>query len=225
MGFGLTERNSSVATRLNKRNVLGSAGVPLSRNIISIFDFPKDGSNGTEKELGYGEYGEICIAGPSAMAGYYKDDEKTREVQIKHSDGLVWTHTKDRGYMTRDGVLFSCGRTKRMIIRPDGHNVWPMEMENIIKRHSAVEECCVVGIPSDTTTQGEFPMAVVVLKDNLTTPLEVVEKELRELCSVNLPERDVPYKYTFVDSLPLTNIGKIDFMEVQNNVKKRIKKR
>lgn len=225
VGFGLTERNSSVATRLNKRNILGSAGVPLSRNIISIFDFPKDGSNGTEKELGYGEYGEICIAGPSAMAGYYKDDEKTREVQIKHSDGLVWTHTKDRGYMTRDGVLFSCGRTKRMIIRPDGHNVWPMEMENIIKRHSAVEECCVVGIPSDTTTQGEFPMAVVVLKDNCTTPLEVVEKELRELCSVNLPERDVPYKYTFVDSLPLTNIGKIDFMEVQNNVKKRIKKR
>mgnify|MGYP002926064120 CR=1 FL=1 len=68
------------------------------------------------------------------MLGYYKDKEKTAEVQIKHSDGLIWTHTKDRGYMNEDGVLFPSGRIKRMIIRPDGHNVWPMEMENIIKR-------------------------------------------------------------------------------------------
>ena len=225
VGFGLTERNSSVATRLNKCNIPGSCGVPLSRNIISVFAFPTDGSNGTEEELGYGEYGEICIAGPSSMEGYYRDDEKTREVQIRHSDGLVWTHTKDRGYITSDGVVFTCGRTKRMIIRPDGHNVWPMEMENIIKRHSAVSECCVVGFPSDTTTQGEYPMAVIVLKDGINTPIDVIETELRDLCLVNLPERDVPYRYTFVDSLPLTNIGKVDFMEVKSDVLKRVKKR
>lgn len=223
VGFGLTERNSSVATRLNKCNVLGSAGIPLSKNIVSIFAFPEDGSKGTEKELGYGEYGEICIAGPTSMEGYYKDEDKTKEVQIKHSDGRIWTHTKDRGYMTSDGVLFACGRSKRMIIRPDGHNVWPMEMENIIKRHPFVEDCCVVGIPSDTTTQGEYPMAVVVLKDNCMIPLKTIEEELRELCLINLPERDVPYKYSFENSIPLTNVGKVDFIQVQNNVKKRIK--
>ena len=48
----------------------------------------------TDKELKYGEYGEICITGPTQMLGYYKDKEKTAEVQIKHSDGLIWTHTK-----------------------------------------------------------------------------------------------------------------------------------
>ena len=73
-------------------------------------------------------------------------------------------------------------------------------------------------------------MAVVVLKDNLTTPLEVVEKELRELCSVNLPERDVPYTYSFRDDLLYTNIGKVDVDSMKNEVlnnkaKVRIKKR
>ena len=69
-----------------------------------------------------------------------------------------------------------------MIIRPDGHNVWPMEMENIIKKHPLVENCCVVGIPSNTTTQGEFPMAIVVLKEDCQLTPDVVEEQLRELC-------------------------------------------
>jgi len=159
------------------------------------------------------------------MLGYYKDKEKTAEVQIKHSDGLIWTHTKDRGYMNEDGVLFPSGRIKRMIIRPDGHNVWPMEMEKIIKKHPLVENCCVVGIPSNTTTQGEFPMAIVVLKEDCQLTPDVVEEQLRELCLTYLPERDVPYEYTFEKELPLTGVGKVDFVKVQENVKKKIKKR
>lgn len=226
VGFGLTECNSSVSTRLNKCNIVGSAGVPLAKNIISIFAFPdKEDEEYTDKELKYGEYGEICITGPTQMFGYYNDEEKTKGVQIKHSDGLVWTHTKDRGYMTEDGVLFPAGRVKRMIIRPDGHNVWPMEMENIIKSHPFVENCCVVGIPSNTTTQGEFPMAIVVLKDECSSSLDEIEKELKELCLMHLPERDVPYKYSFERELPLTGVGKVDFVKVQENVKRKIKKR
>lgn len=226
VGFGLTECNSSVSTRLNKCNVVGSAGVPLAKNTISIFALPKDDNvEYTDKELKYGEYGEICITGPTQMLGYYKDKEKTAEVQIKHSDGLIWTHTKDRGYMNEDGVLFPSGRIKRMIIRPDGHNVWPMEMENIIKKHPLVENCCVVGIPSNTTTQGEFPMAIVVLKEDCQLTPDVVEEQLRELCLTYLPERDVPYEYTFEKELPLTGVGKVDFVKVQENVKKKIKKR
>ena len=78
VGFGLTECNSSVSTRLNKCNVVGSAGVPLAKNTISIFALPKDDNvEYTDKELKYGEYGEICITGPTQMLGYYKDKEKT----------------------------------------------------------------------------------------------------------------------------------------------------
>lgn len=224
VGYGLTECNSSVSTRLNKCNIVGSAGVPLVKNKIAIFKFPEDKTKvGTDEELKYGEYGEICITGPSKMLGYYNDPEKTAEVEMLHRDGLIWTHTKDRGYITSDGVLFFASRTKRMIVRPDGHNVWPNEMENTILSHKDVEECCVVGVPSLDTTQGEYPWAVVVLKDGCTRNKKEIEKELRELCSLHLPERDVPYYYSFDKSLPLTGIGKIDFAEVKNKVRKLIK--
>lgn len=226
VGFGLTECNSCISTRLNKCNILGSSGVPLAKNTVSIFKIPSNKEEEyTKEELKYNEYGEICITGPTMMKGYFKNEEKTKEVQIMHDDGLIWTHTKDRGYITEDGILYSIGRIKRMIIRPDGHNVWPLEMENIIKHHPLVSECCVVGIPSSDTTQGEFPMALVVLKDENTKKNEEVEKELRELCLKYLPERDVPFAYSFEKELPLTKVGKVDFETVQENIKKKIKRK
>lgn len=226
VGFGLTECNSCISTRLNKCNVQGSAGVPLPKNTISIFEIPNENDAlYTDRELKYKEHGEICVTGPTMMNGYYKEPEKTNEVQIKHSDGRIWTHTRDIGYVDENGVLFSLGRMKRMIIRPDGHNVWPQEMENIIKKHPLVAECCVVGIPSNNTTQGEFPMALVVLKEECNLTNKEIEKELRELCLTYLPERDVPLDYSFEHELPLTGIGKVDFVKVQEDVKKKIKKK
>ena len=223
VGYGVTERNSSVATRLNKCNKIGSTGVPLVKNNITIFKFPNDEKeNGTEEELGYNEYGEVCISGPSAMLGYYGNPEETQKVQFYHKDGILWTHTKDRGYIDQDGVIYIQGRTKNMIIRPDGHNVWPLEMENIILTHEDVADCCVVGIPSKTNTQGEYPRAVVVLKENCSKDAKTIELELRELCLSMLPERDVPYSYSFVSSLPLTDVGKVDVIKVR---KKELEKK
>jgi len=217
VGFGLTERSSSVATRLNNCNVLGSTGVPLVKNNISIFQFPeKEEEYGTDTELGYNQYGEICISGPSSMLGYYKNSNETNKIQLCHDDGTMWTHTKDRGYIDENGVIFISGRTKNMIIRPDGHNVWPLEMENAILNHNKVKDCCVIGIPNGESKQGEFPHAVVVLKEEYTNDeLKIIEKEIREICATLLPERDVPYSYSFEKSLPLTDIGKIDTIKVK----------
>lgn len=225
VGYGLTEANSSIATRLHKCNVSGSSGIPLPMNIISVFQFPENEfEKGTDKELKYGEYGEICLTGPTLMKEYYNEPEKTDGVFLKHSDGKTWIHTKDRGYMDENGNIFIEGRLKRMIIRPDGHNVWPLEMENIIKKHPAVDNCCVVGVPSLNSTQGEYPMAIVILKDEYNLSHNDIESQLRDLCLSYLPERDVPYGYTFSnEQLPLTGVGKIDFLKVQNDVKKRIK--
>lgn len=209
VGYGLTEMNSSVATRLHCCNVPTSAGIPLPQNIISIFKYD-EGMQASTYELKYGEVGEICITGPSMMAGYYNDIEETQKIERLHDDGRVWIHTKDKGYMNKNGVLYVLGREKNMIIRPDGHNVWPIQMENVILHHEAVKDCCVVGIPCG---QGELPRAVVVLKEQKNK--ERIERELREMCLQELPERDVPITYSFEEQLPLTDVGKIDVAAVR----------
>ena len=162
------------------------------------------------------------------MLEYYGNLEETNKVQKIHSDGRLWTHTKDRGYIDENGILYINGRTKNMIIRPDGHNVWPLEMENVILSHDKVQDCCVVGIPCSTSIHGELPRAVVVLKKEYANEKDKIEKELRTLCSSMLPERDVPITYSFRDSLPLTDVGKINSFEVQkmelNSEKGKIKK-
>lgn len=112
--------------------------------------------------------------------------------------------------MDKNGVLYVLGREKNMIIRPDGHNVWPIQMENVILHHEAVKDCCVVGIPCG---QGELPRAVVVLKEQKNK--ERIESELREMCLQELPERDVPITYSFEEQLPLTDVGKIDVAAVR----------
>lgn len=229
VGYGLTERNSSIATRLNMCNITGSAGISLMSNDIASFKCKIDSDTGemiaTDEELLYNEPGEICVRGHSSMIEYFRDKIKTEEVQITHSDGTMWTHTRDHGYITQDGNIFIEARMKNMIIRPDGHNVWPLAMENVILKHPDVLECCVVGIPSKSDTQGEYPTAVIVIKDDTKKSFMEIEKELRELCLRELPERDVPKDYSqHIGALPLTNVGKIDSKKIRDEEVEKVKK-
>lgn len=229
IGYGLTERNSSIATRLNQCNVLGSAGIPLMSNDIAAFKCKIDEETGemiaSDEELLYNEHGEICVKGNSSMLGYFSDKKKTDEVQKIHSDGTLWTHTRDIGYVTKEGNIFIDARMKNMIIRPDGHNVWPLAMENVIMKHPDVLECCVVGIPSSSDTQGEYPTAVIVIKAGVKKTFQQIEKELRELCLQELPERDVPKDYSErKDGLPLTGVGKIDSNLIREEEMQKVKK-
>lgn len=229
VGYGLTERNSSIATRLNKCNITGSAGISLMSNDIAVFKCQANNDTGemiaSDEELLYNETGEICVKGNSSMLGYYKDSIKTKEIQKIHSDGTLWTHTKDYGYISSDGNIFIEARMKNMIIRPDGHNVWPLAMENVIMKHPDVVECCVVGVPSLTDTQGEYPTAVIVIRDDAEKSFEEIEKELRKLCLQELPERDVPKDYSRrMDKLPLTGVGKIDSKRIREEEIEKVKK-
>jgi long-chain acyl-CoA synthetase len=83
--------------------------------------------------------GEIIIQSPGLMMGYYKDEEKTKEV-IK--DG--WFYTGDLGYMDEDGFLFISGRSKNVIIGSGGENIYPEQLEAIINENEAVLDCLVL---------------------------------------------------------------------------------
>ena len=89
-------------------------------------------------------------------------------------------------------------------------------IEQLIETHPSVAKCIVVGIPHKHKM--EVPKAYVVLK-NRKTKKELLLLEFKKICKNNLPKYSWPYKYEFVDELPVTKVGKIDFKSLQNGNK------
>lgn len=206
-GYSMTEASACATFSFKESNKLDSVGSPLTHTTIAAFE------PGTTEELKYGQIGEICIKTPTMMQGYYEKIKETREVIIKHKDGL-WLHSGDLGYVDEDGVVFIKDRMKRMIIR-SGFKVFPSEMENLYLKHIAVEACAVVGIPD--LIDVSVPKVHIVLKKEYKNQEEQVKKELEKMFSESvLPPYFEPVEYKFRDSMPLTGIGKVDFVALQN---------
>lgn len=213
-GYGLTELGSAVTTTRNGVNKIGSVGIPLPLTTITIRN-PK-----TREELPFHSEGEIYISSPSAMIGYLGAPEEEREVFWTDNQGTRWLKTGDIGYMDEDGFLFLQGRIKRMIIRPDGHNVWPSKIEEVIMQHPMVHQCVVVGIASSDTRSGKIPTAFIVTRDDAIEDLALME-EIDRYCRKHMPERDTATAYLFVKEIPLTAVGKVDYLELEQMMNKR----
>lgn len=212
-GYGLTEMSSvAVFPRCPECNKIGSIGTPLTGNNLKIID------SETGQELGYNEVGEICLTGPTLIDGYWDNEEENRRV-FRLEDGVRWIHTGDRGYIDEDGVVFFNDRVKRIIVRSDGHNVWPSDSERIIEKHPCIENCCVVGVADTAAGQGEIVTAFVVLKQNCGKTQEQVIEELKAECLKHLPTRDVPLQYFVRPELPLSGVGKVDFRALADTAK------
>lgn len=204
-GYGMTELSSGVIINVDDNtNKLGSVGVPLVKNNIKVLN------PDTKDELGFNETGEIYITGPSKMAGYHNASEEMKSVVSEDVDGQEWIKTGDLGKVDEEGHVYIEGRLKRMIIRPDGHNVFPTSIENVILTHPAVENCIVVGVPSTEYMNGEIPVACVVIKDDCRERIEEIKEQLIKLSSLKLPPRDVALDYKFLEFIPMTSNGKVD---------------
>lgn len=209
-GYGMTELGSAATfTTTDDCNVPGSVGIPTHEATAKVIDTE------TGKELSYNQTGEICMRSPGMMLKYLNNEVETNKVMKLHSDGKVWIHTGDIGHMNEDGVIFIKGRLKRMIIRPDGHNVWPSQIEEVVKRHSSISECVCVGTPNPEGNNGKIPTAFLVVKDGVQKTDELIE-DIDQFSKQLLPERDVALKYFYVDEIPLTSVGKVDYRALEN---------
>lgn len=214
-GYSMTEASACATFSSKKSNKLDSVGVPLTKTTIATF------KPNTTEELKIGEIGEICIKTPTMMLNYYNNPEKTKEVIWNHQDGK-WVHSGDIGYVDKDGLVFIKDRIKRMIVR-SGFKVFPSEIESLFLKHKAIEMCAVVGIPDSIDVNA--PKACIVLKDEFEGYEEIVKDELIELLRKSeLPPYFEPVEYEFRKKLPLTNIGKVDYLALQNRKTKELKK-
>jgi long-chain acyl-CoA synthetase len=191
--YGMTESTVVLSVGpLNGKWKEGSVGLPLPDVIVKFVD-----AADPDKELPYGQEGEVVAKGPQVMQGYWNNPRGTEEM-IK--DG--WLYTGDIGYMDNDGYIYLTSR-KKDLIKPGGHQVWPREVEEVISAHPAVAEVGVAGIPDPV--QVESVKAWVVLKPGQKLSAE----ELQKYCRERLTAYKVPKYIDFREALPKTLVGKI----------------
>lgn len=130
-GYGLTETSPVLIAENDKYIKYGSVGLPLPGVQIKIDEPNEEG------------IGEIIAKGPNVMAGYYENEEATKDVL---KDG--WFHTGDLGYQDKEGFIFITGRKKNVIVMKNGKNIYPEELELLLAKLPYVAENMVFGIPT-----------------------------------------------------------------------------
>ncbi len=197
-GYGLSEASPVThSTPSLGRRKPGSIGLPLPDTDMKVVDLETG-----KREVPIGEEGELCIAGPQIMKGYWNRPDETAIALRTDEAGRTWLYTGDVARVDEDGYTYIVQRKKDMII-VSGFNVYPSEVEGVLYTHPAVMEAAVIGIPD--AYRGESVKACVVLKSGVTATVE----ELEAHCKAGLAEYKMPRKIEIRESLPKTAVGKI----------------
>lgn len=197
-GYGLTEGTcvSTINPVAGERRS-GSVGLRLPYHNIRIAKATDTGGAITDCEVG--EAGSVLINGPNVIEGY-KDDP---DANARAFPEPGWLDTGDLGFLDAEGYLHLVGRSKDVIIR-SGHNIDPALPENAVASHPAVKLAAAVGMPD--IYAGELPVVFVELKSGS----ETTEDEILAHARAHVEEKGAaPAQMFFVDSIPLTAVGKI----------------
>lgn len=187
-GYGLTETSPLCTFNLRKP---GSIGIPIPDVEVKLANQDETGQ------------GELIVRGPNVMLGYYKKPEETAEVM---KDG--WFSTGDLAKQDSDGFLYITGRSRELIVLPNGKKIFPEELEKFYKQIPAIKEICLL--------QGERGIEAAVVPDfdylrkmNQANARETIAFQIEDLAK-NLPafKRIMGLKI-FKDPLPVTRIGKL----------------
>lgn len=200
-GYGLTEASPIVTTTALASGSPrpGSIGPPLPGVEVRLVD-------GDASEVLVGDPGEVVVRGPNVFAGYWHDDEAT--ARALPDDG--WLRTGDVAVIEDNGELRLVDRAKDLII-VSGFNVYPVEVEDVLRTHPDVADAAVVGEPSTRT--GETVVAFVT-----AVPGAVIDpKTLAEHCARALSRYKCPSRYEVVDELPRNLAGKLVRRELRSD--------
>lgn len=189
--YGLSESIGPGCVHLGVENIdkvgaIGKAGFGWETKIVD--------ENGNT--VARGEVGELCVKGPGVMTCYYHDKKATNEV-LKGD----WLFTGDMAQEDEDGFIFLVDRKKDVIIS-GGENIYPVQIEDFIRTHSAVHDVAVIGLPDKRL--GEITAAIIEVKENMI----LTEDDINTLCQ-KLPRYKRPRKIIFAD-IPRNPTGKIE---------------
>ncbi|MFC4260288.1 long-chain fatty acid--CoA ligase [Marinobacter lacisalsi] len=204
-GWGMTE-TAALGTFSPEGMVSpdGACGLPVPGVDLKIIDL-----DGSDREMPQGERGELCIAGPNVMKGYWKRDDATAESMTANG----YFRTGDVAWIDEKGFVYIVDRTKDMIIC-SGYNVYPRNIEEAIYEHPAVAEVSVIGVPDDY--RGQSPRAYITLRDGQPEP---TLDEMKAFLKPRLGKHEMIHSMEIRDELPKTQVGKLSKKELYAEVR------
>jgi len=200
-GYGTTETVTACCLTPSHMYKEGSIGLPFPDTYIKIVE------PGTDRELPYGEEGEILLAGPTVMKEYLDKPEESAKTLRKHEDGETWVYTGDLGTMDEQGFVYFKGRAKRMIVS-SGYNIYPAQLENILDAHELVQMSCVIGVPDPYKMQ---KVKAFVKPAAGVEPSEETKAVLLDHCRKHIAKYAMPYDIEFKEDMPKTLVGKVAY--------------
>jgi len=191
--YGLSEASSATHfTPYPGGGPRGSIGVPLPDTEAMIMDIETG-----ERECKVGEIGELVVKGPQIMKGYWNNKDLTTAA-LRNG----WFYTGDLAQVDQDGFFYLVDRKDDLIIS-SGFNVYPSQVEEVLKRHPKVKDAAVIGVPD--RIKGQAILAVIVLKEGIQGDKE----EFLNYCKENMPDYRMPKTVLLRDELPRDPAGKI----------------
>jgi long-chain acyl-CoA synthetase len=199
-GYGLSE--SSPVTHVNPltRPRYGSIGLPLPDTLCRVVDL-EDG----ERDVAVGQPGELLVAGPQIMSGYFGNEEDTRRALWTDTWGRTWLRTGDVVRMDADGFFQVLDRKKDMINR-SGLKVYPGKVEKVLRAHERVADAAVIGHADPVHTE---EVVAVIAPTSAALDHDLLAGELQGLCREHLAPYEVPSKFEFTDQIPRSVLGKV----------------
>jgi fatty-acyl-CoA synthase len=204
VAYGLTETGPTVTiTRFNDSDDkrLTTVGRPLPGVEIKAVDFVTGALHGPEA------VGEIAVRGPNVMQGYARMPAET--ARSFSPEGFFLTG--DLGIIDEEGYLRIVGRTKETIVR-GGYQIYPREVEDLLRAHPAVDDVCVIGVPHDV--MGELVCACVVPVEGAV----ITGDELKDFARDTMADFKLPDLVRFFDTFPMTGSGKVKRRELERTV-------
>lgn len=200
-GYGLTETTPVIYWSTAKKWKRNAVGTPLPGVVPLLLD-----DNDQPVPIGSGREGEILVAGPMIMKGYYEQPEATGAVifETQGYDGVKrrYFRTGDVGKIDAENFLFITGR-KKELFKVAGEMVSPREIEEVLAQHPTVRAAAIV--PKADGVRGLIPVAFIEPQEGVT----IDENELRTWCRDRLASYKVPREIRVLQALPRNPTGKI----------------
>lgn len=196
-GYGMTETVTACFSTSKYNSRIEASGYPLVNCSAAVM-----AENGDVRMYGSGE---LLLCTNTMMLGYLGDSAATEDAFMQIA-GKRWFRTRDHGFIDNDGYIYFLERMKDIVIR-NGYNIYPREIEMLIRKLTFVKDVTVIGKKSSGAKGEEVYVFIVITEEK---GKEVAKKEVMDVCIAELPGFAIPDGIVFVEKIPRNNLNKVD---------------